>query len=130
MNYLSVTGFFLVSIGLILASCSTLKDAANDKGNGVTQIYNSSYDVVWQEVINIISLEGLEIVSKEKIEGRILAQRGMKAFSYGENVAIFFEEEDAGRTSVEVVNKKAIATNVTAKNWSKIIHKSLGDKLE
>jgi len=119
----------ILLFGLSTPSCTTLKDAADDKGNGVIQIYDTSYDKVWQELKNVMNLEGLEIVSELKEEGTILAQRGMKVFSYGENVAIFVERINSDRTSVEVVNKKAISTNITAKNWSKIIHKRMKEQL-
>jgi hypothetical protein len=64
-------------------------------------------------------------------EGYILAQRGITAFSYGENVAIFVESVNGvTRTRVEVVSKKAMATNVFAPDWSKEILDKLDEKLK
>lgn len=52
----------------------------------------------------------LPMVGDNKSEGYILAQRGITAFSYGENVAIFVESvKGVTRTRVEVVSKKAMA---------------------
>ena len=73
----------------------------------------------------------LPMVGDNKTEGYILAQRGITAFSYGENVAIFVESVNGvTRTRVEVVSKKSMATNVFAPDWSKEILDKLGEKLK
>ena len=60
----------------------------------------------------------------------MLAQRGITAFSYGENVAIFVEPVGGQvRTRVEIVSKKAMQTNIFAPDWSVEILDKLGEKL-
>jgi hypothetical protein len=52
------------------------------------------------------------------------------AFSWGENVAIFVEPIDGKiQTRVEVVNKRALATNITAADWGTRILQSLDKRL-
>jgi hypothetical protein len=72
---------------------------------------------------------GLEIASKNREEGYVLAQKGITAFSYGENVAVFVEKIDDQSTKVEVVSKKAMATNIFAWNWEKPILDRLSEIL-
>jgi hypothetical protein len=78
----------------------------------------------------VLSELKLPLVSENRTDGIILAQTGVTPFSYGENVAIFVESVDnATRTRVEVVSKKAMATNVFAPDWSTETLDKLGEKL-
>ena len=71
------------------------------------------------------------MVAENKADGSILAQRGITPLSYGENVAIFVEQSTGGsKTKVEVVSKKAMATNFLATDWAKEIHDKLGEKFK
>ncbi|HTF94653.1 MAG TPA: hypothetical protein VL995_00840 [Cellvibrio sp.] len=114
----------------VLAGCSTLKDAQDAKGTGVQQTYNKPYDVVWAKTVEVVQESKLELVAKDKEGGSILAQKSMSAFSYGENVAVYVEKKSDSVTVVEVVSKRALATNITARNWSSYIHEELGKKLK
>ncbi len=126
----------LFSVVLVLAAalahtgCATLADAKNERGSGEVRVYSHSKDVVWDGLIEVLGSTELEIVSENKAEGMVLAQRAMTAFSYGENVAIFVEEVN-GRVStrIEIVNKRALATNITAANWADRIFDKLDEKL-
>lgn len=119
---------YIIAVSLCFYSCSTLKDASNAQGSGVKAIYNNTYSNIWNDLLSIINLEGLDLVSENIDEGKILAQRGLKAFSYGENVAIFVKSIDDNSTEVEIVSKKSLGTNITAKNWARVIHKELEQK--
>jgi hypothetical protein len=114
-----------------LSGCSTLADARAAKGTGVSRTYAASSDRVWQVMPQVLSEVGLQMVGDNKGEGYILAQRGITAFSYGENVAIFVETVSGVTTTrVEVVSKKAMATNVFAPSWEKDILDKLDQKLK
>ena len=113
-----------------MAGCSTLADAKAAKGQGSSRIYDKDYETVWNTTIDVVNNSDLELVSDNKEKGTILAQRSMTAFSYGENVAIFVEPvSDQNKTKVEVVNKIALATNITAANWETTLINSLDEKL-
>ena len=109
----------LISLTLGFTSgCSTLVDAQAAKGTGTSRIYDKPYDTVWSAVIETVKASDLALVAENKEKGTILAQGAISAFSWGENVAVFVE--DAGgkaRTRVEVLNKRALAANITAKGW-------------
>ena len=115
---------------LLLVGCSTLKDANDAKGSGVKKTYNKPYELVWNKTLEVVQESKLDLISKDKEAGSILAQKGISAFSYGENVAIFVEKKADSTTVVEVVSKRALAANITAKNWSSYLFEELDKKLK
>jgi hypothetical protein len=121
---------FVVSLSVLSTGCSTLADAKSGKGTGVSQTFNAKPDRVWQVLPSAVKNTGLEYVAGNKDEGYALAQRGITAFSYGENVAIFVDSAPADSTKVEVVSKKAMATNIFAPEWSKSIFEKLAELLK
>ncbi|HOX67107.1 MAG TPA: hypothetical protein PKV56_04515 [Burkholderiaceae bacterium] len=122
----------LISLSLGFTSgCSTLVDAQAAKGTGTSRIYDKPYDTVWSAVIETVKASDLALVAENKEKGTILAQGAISAFSWGENVAVFVE--DAGgkaRTRVEVLNKRALAANITAKDWETRIFEALDRRLK
>ncbi len=114
-----------------MSGCSTLADARSAKGTGQSREYPVAADTVWKTLPAVLSELSLPMVGENRQEGYMLAQRGVTAFSYGENVAIFVEPVNgATRTRVEVVSKKSVATTVFAPDWSKDILDKLGEKLK
>ncbi len=120
----------LVCLALLASGCATMADSIDAKGTGQFRVYDKDYDTVWNAVEDIVTASELDVVSRDKDNGQMLAQRGMSALSYGQNVAIFVETADsATRTRVEVVSKKAVATDVLARNWENYILEALDGKL-
>jgi outer membrane murein-binding lipoprotein Lpp len=121
-----------VTLGVLLNSgCSTLADAKAAKGSGTVRVYEQSYDVVWNAVVACIKESNLALVSESKESGTLLAQGAMSAFSYGENVAVFVERIDGKiSTRVEVINKRALATNITAADWEGRLIRALDSRLK
>jgi uncharacterized protein YceK len=123
--------FMAFAAAAFMSGCSTLADARSAKGTGTSREYSASVDEVWKAMPKVLADLSLPMVGDNKTEGYILAQRGITAFSYGENVAIFVESVNGvTRTRVEVVSKKSMATNVFAPDWSKEILDKLGEKLK
>lgn len=121
---------FLIASTLI-AGCTTLADAKKAKGTGEKAIYNASFEELWDAIPNVVTSVGLEFVSANESDHSILAQRGVTAFSYGENVAIFVEVVTEGdKTSVEVVSRKSMQTNVFAPRWAKPIFEELDKRYD
>jgi uncharacterized protein YceK len=126
-----LAAFIAFAVVALMSGCSTLADARSAKGTGLSREYSASVDEVWKTLPSVLSELSLPLVGDNKAEGYMLAQRGMTAFSYGENVAIFVESVNGvTRTRVEVVSKKSLATNVFAPDWSKEILDKLGEKLK
>lgn len=114
----------------LATGCTTLADARAAKGSGPSREYAASMDKVWNTIPAVLKELELPLVSQNRAEGTVLAQRGITAFSYGENVAIFVEPVGGQvRTRVEIVSKKAMQTNIFAPDWSVEILDKLGEKL-
>jgi uncharacterized protein YceK len=126
-----LTVFVAIAVIAFMSGCSTLADARSAKGTGLSRVYSAPIDQVWKALPAVLAELSLPMVGDNKQEGYILAQRGITAFSYGENVAIFVESVNGlTRTRVEVVSKKSMATNVFAPDWSKEILDKLDEKLK
>ena len=123
----------VATIGTIsfTSGCSTLADSRAAKGTGISRTYAVTIDAVWKVMPSVLAELSLPMVADNKQEGYILAQRGITALSYGENVAIFVESVNGvTKTRVEVVTKRSLATNIFAPDWGKEILDKLGEKLK
>lgn len=129
MKKYCMVSLLLLPILLSAGGCATLADARDSRGQGKFRVYDTSFDTVWDTVPKAINELGLRVTSKNRQEGCILAEKGITAFSYGENVAVFVEKVDDERTKVEVVSKKAMGTNIFAWNWEKPILDKLSEML-
>jgi hypothetical protein len=107
-----------------------MADSVNSKGAGQFRLYDKDFNTVWSAVLDVVNSSKLKLVSENRGEGQILAQRGMSALSYGENVAIFVESQGSDvKTRVEVVSKRTLSTTVFATNWEIKIFEELDVKL-
>lgn len=121
---------FTAATLLTASGCSTLADAKSAKGTGTVRVYDKPYDVVWDAVVAAVESTSLAIVADNKREGTLLAQGAVGAFSWGENVAIYVEDVGGKiRTKVEIINKRALATNITAADWESRLTKALDTRL-
>jgi len=118
----------LAASGCISVNTFPVVEAA--KGTGTARVYDKPYEVVWSTVVDAVKSSGLNLVSADPQTGKILAQRAVTAFSWGENVAIFVEDVGGRtRTRVEVVSKAALSSNVTAANWERRLFEDLDRRL-
>lgn len=113
----------------LLSACTTPSDVVNAKGEGKTVVYEKKYDEVWNAAALSVYDLRLNILVNDKKTGKIIAMRGAGGFTAGENVAVFVEQITPEKTSVEVVSKKALATNITARDWTNHIFAQLNTKL-
>jgi len=118
----------------VLAACTgcttSLVDARDAKGSGAAKIYGEPYDTVWKAVLKSVKSTHLELVLDNKEKGVILAQGKVGPFTHGENVAIFVDDAGGSKTRVEVVNKRASAMNITARDWQGRIFEDLDKRLD
>ena len=112
-----------------LVGCATVNTAKEAKGEGVKKSYEATYSEVWAALPEVIEAAGGKIKETNKTEGYILASFGISAWSWGEKVAVFCIKKSDTLTEVEVVNKRAYALNVTAREWGPKIFKALDVKL-
>jgi uncharacterized lipoprotein len=104
-----------------LTGCTSLNTAAKAQGSGEQVIYKASFDEVWAAVPEVITNVGLQYVSVNNDKHMFLAKHGITGWSWGENVAIFVEKIENGKTSVEVITKRKLVTNITAPDWDGLI---------
>jgi len=112
----AVFGLLTLCVGLV-TGCTTMADASNAQGQGVSKTFAAPFDVVWKAVPEALSSLGLPVAAENKQDGYILAEHGASAFSWGEKVAVFLTRVAPNETKVEVVSKRALATNITARDW-------------
>jgi hypothetical protein len=122
----------LVLAALAASGCTTsLADAREAKGSGTAKVYDQPYDRVWNAVMKSVKATRLDLVLDNKEKGIILGQGKVGPFTHGENVAIFVDDVGDGKqTRVEVVNKRASAVNITARDWEGRIFDDLDKRLE
>lgn len=121
MRYLTL----LCVLTLGLSGCTTLADARKAEGDGIKKEYPVTVQRAWDASKNALSKLKLEVASENPQQGYMLAQRGITAFSYGENVAIFIRKKSETTSTIEVVSKKSMTTNIFAPDWSEDIHKEI-----
>lgn len=105
----------------VLSGCTTLADVKKARGEGVIGTYNADIDAVWSAVVSYINASELDLVTEDRKNGLILAQRSVNLANYGDNVAIFVESKGESRTTVEAVHKKAMQTNIFGALWAERI---------
>jgi len=94
-----------------------MNTAVKARGSGEQVIYQASFDEVWAAVPEVITNAGLKFAGVNNDKHVFLAKRGVTGWTWGENVAIFVEKIEDGKTSVEVITKRKLMTNVTAQEW-------------
>jgi len=113
-----------------LAGCTTPNTAVGAKGWGERVPYNATFDEVWAAMPQVITNAGLKFVSANIDKRVFLAKGGITGSSWGENVAIFVEKVENGKTSVEVITEPKMVLNYTAHNWDGPIFIQLDKRFE
>jgi len=127
-SHLTLLALMLTSVAL--TGCNTLADAAKAKGTGEKVTYQASLDEMWRVLPYLIKATDLEIVSADPEKHLILAKHGGSSWSFGEKVAIFVDDAGPGKSTIEVVSKKVLATNVGAPNWAGHIFRLLDERFK
>ncbi len=125
-----VVQFSFVLVLLAFAGCTTMDTATKARGTGDKITYQASFDEVWAAMPDVIKAVGLQYVSANHDQHMFLVKGGITFSSWGENVAIFVEKVDDSKTSVEVVSKKVLVTNIAARNWEWPIFAELNKKFK
>ena len=66
------------------------------------QKFPFSYEAVFNGLVKVISDEGMEVKSRDKIIGRITATSGASAFSWGERLTFIVEKIDENSTNIRI----------------------------
>ncbi|GGC84283.1 hypothetical protein [Halopseudomonas salina] len=126
----AIRSLIVLAAVAIVTGCTTMADSIAEKGTGPYRIYEKPKSEVWAATVEAVPSVGLKLVTANESSNMILAQRGVTAFSYGENVAIFIENYNGNQSRVEIVSKRAMETNVFAPDWSRSLFAYLDSKLK
>ena len=104
-------------------ACATTGGVRTSQGSGETRFYRTTFDTLWDASLLALAENGLEIVDIARDSGYVLASGAGSFWSYGERVGVFVGRDSSNTQAlaVEVVSKRVLATNITAKNWKKPI---------
>lgn len=127
--------FFLFSLltGLavaFLSACTTvggMTKASFDKG--IVQGYDVPYEKAFQLAKHACAVYSFEIENEDYQSRFIIAKNGMSVMSYGERIGIYFREDSEKQTSVSVVTKPKLKTNIFAPDWAAEIHMAMQNRL-
>ena len=87
------------------------------RGTGTKVKLETDRRTFYKKLPSIISHLGLETVNGSFNKGYLVAKNGITLLSWGEFVAVFFEEISKDELNVEVVSERVLITNITATNW-------------
>ncbi len=126
MRYPMRQGALLMPV-LLTVACATTSGVRSSQGDGESRVYRATYDELWAACFLALAENGLPIVEADKHAGIILASKDVSFFSYGERVGVFVNANlvDTTTLAVEVVSKRVLATNITAKNWTESVFSML-----
>ncbi len=118
----------VLCLALLLAACAgvdSMRPGAEGPPPGNTMLYAQSPDKVFEAVLRALPLVGLRMVENDQQKGYILAERGVNAWSYGENVGVYLVPKGGG-TLVTIASRRKMATNVAAKDFAQPLHMQIG----
>jgi hypothetical protein len=113
-----------------LTGCTAPNTPVRARGWGERVTYNATFDEVWGAVPQVITNAGLNYVSGNIDKRVFLARHGITGRSWGENVTIFVEKVEIGKTSVEVITVPKLIPNYTAQDWDGPIFIQLDKRFE
>jgi len=116
-------------ICLALTGCASVQVARDARGQGLTKVYRGSQQDIFYAMHNAVLETSGKIVEENKSECSVLGRYGMTAFSWGERVGIFCYRISESEYQVEVVSKRAVGPNITAKDWTAQIFRVLDSEL-
>ncbi|MBK9992221.1 MAG: hypothetical protein IPP19_16225 [Verrucomicrobia bacterium] len=132
MKTKTLVSLVLLIASIVLAGCTTMADALEARGKGTKVTYLTSFEEIWKAMPDTVTAAGLKFVSANREDRSVLAQQPITVVTYGENVAIFVEKVDDSKCTVEVVAKKALATDIVAslEDWVKPVFRELDKKFK
>jgi len=111
-------GFASLAFAFVVGCASTGGLRVEPLDVGVVREFNRDYTTVLQATRGAITSVGLVIDSDENVNdstAMIVAKKGISVWSWGEFVRVVVQRSADDRTTVRVVSRRRMATNLTAK---------------
>lgn len=119
----------IVSAGCV-GGCSTTGDALADKASGTVQTYPVNTDQAWDISRAVFRWEGCDAIEEHKAEGYMVTSSGMGAFTWGTVMAAWVEAAPSGASTVTVVTKRRVATNLVTTLTEGTFHRRFAQAVE
>lgn len=108
---------------LICCGCSTPASVSQMQGKGTQRLFDGTYNQVWKAAIFACAAHELDVVSSDKMAGTIVASRGTRMESWGENVAMWINKDGDKHCHVEVVSRMAGPSALFYFDWEEpVLH--------
>ncbi|MDH5763200.1 MAG: hypothetical protein OEZ51_09470 [Nitrospinota bacterium] len=121
----------LMLVGVWLGGCaagSTLQEVKAARGTGQTQEFKIPFEQIWSGLPDALERANLVVVEINKNDGYIMAQNPPSFMKSGENIVVFVQDMQQGRTLVEVISKNA-SSAMLSENSEKSILNSISVKM-
>ena len=100
------------------ASTETVKEA---RGQGVTRVYFSAYEAVFNATLSAAKQKKLNVVESDKTGCRLVLSHGITWLSWGERIAVFIKATTPNSTEVEIVSKPILSPLNFPPDWQQIL---------
>ena len=131
----ALTVIFLAGMLIFAVGCSSvgsMRDIPYTEGD--SKVFNTPFDKVKEAAVQAFYELGASISEQYKADEStyvIIGTEGASAFSWGTLVRVLLEKNGESSTTVRVVTKRKLATNITAKSdYSNDIFIRIQNKLE
>ena len=113
----------------LVAACASVQGVRSQPVDaGDVHFYAAPFsDVVAATRATVLALE-INIQDTATVDSTtwmVLGTKGLSLLSYGEVVRVIVHQTPDGPVAVRVVNKRRLATNITARNWTDAIFEKL-----
>ena len=126
---------FITSLLMVSTACATtggLKQEPLDQG--VTRTFGGNYDTILKAARDATVASGLHLESVDKVDDRtwtLVGKKDASAWSWGELVRVVVQQTAPDSTTVRIISKKRMATNVGARgDYSQAIFADMELKLK
>lgn len=110
----------ILFLGLLTCGCATTSSVKNAPlSEGVSKTYQADFDEVVRATRDAMTDAGLEVEEAYEADDRtfvVIGKTGASGFTWGEYARSVVIERGNGDTTVRVLTKKKLATNVTAES--------------
>jgi hypothetical protein len=114
MKIINISALILASSIILVIGCSTLPPPHSIPPDCVTFPFSGTINEAFEIARSSLMANGITPLGGSPELGFVSGERGASAFSWGELVAVYFEEQEKNTVIFWVVSKPKLATNITA----------------
>jgi hypothetical protein len=108
-------------LSLFLGGCASTETVKEARGQGVTRVYVSPYEAVFNATLSAAKQKKLNVVESDKTGCRLVLSHGITWLSWGERIAVFIKATTPNSTEVEIVSKPILSPLNFPPDWQQIL---------